>query len=103
MKKTVRVAILKSVLAVLLLGASAAFFGSRMAPDLPTLTMLGRVATIAFVVAFVLIVGIGIQLSWNQAMLHRGARDPQWYWFNADPVGLQKPETESKEQESKVK
>jgi hypothetical protein len=103
MKKTLRIAILKSLLAVLLLGASAAFIGSRMAPDLPTLTMLGRVATVAFVVVILLIVGIGIQLSWNQAMLRQGARDPQWYWFNADPVGLQKPEAESKEQEPKAK
>jgi hypothetical protein len=97
MKKPQLILILKCVVAVLALGALAAFIGSRMSPETPTWTLLGRVAGAVLIGGAVLVGLIFIQLSWGQAMLRRGARDPQWYWFKGDPPGVEQVRPERPE------
>lgn len=91
----------KVVLAVVLLGAFAAYVGSQLAPNTPTYLVLTWVA-VAVIVALAFLIGfVAVGGSWNQTMLKAGATDSQWFWFNADPPGLEKMRAQLKAQEEK--
>lgn len=91
----------KVVLAVLLLGAFAAYVGSQLATKTPTYVVLTWVGVAALVALAFLIGFVAVGGSWNRMMLKAGATDAQWFWFNADPPGLEEMRAQLKAQEER--
>jgi hypothetical protein len=89
----------KVVLAVVLLGSFAAYVGLQLAPKTPTYVLLAWLVLVAFV-GFAFLFGlVAIGGGWNQMMLKEGATDAQWFWFNAEPPGLEEMRAQLKTRE----
>lgn len=91
----------KVVLAVVLLGAFAAYVGLQLAPKTPTYVVLTWFVVVALVVFIFLVGFVAIGGGWNQMMLKAGATDAQWFWFNAEPPGLEEMRAQLKTQEDR--
>jgi hypothetical protein len=80
----------KSLLAIFLLSALAGVAGSQLAPEVPLLTVLLNCAIGAAVLFAVLVFLAVLSLTINQFILRKGGTDASWFWFKAEPPGLER-------------
>ena len=79
----------KIPLAALLLGALAGVAAKSLVPDLPLPTALLYAALGAGALFVILVVWSVIAATVMQFILRHGGTDPDWFWFNGEPPGLQ--------------
>ena len=91
----------KILLAMLLLAALAGVAGAQLAPKLPLLTVLLYSALGVLAIGAVLLVATLVTLTVYQWVLRNGGTDPQWFWFSAEPPGLEKLRAEARAQTHK--
>ena len=87
-RSALRNAIVKMVVAVLMIGALFAFVGKDLAPRIPTGTWLlyCGMGVVGFFVVTIAVAVVG--LSVRQFILGKGGTDAQWFWFDQEPKGL---------------
>jgi amino acid transporter len=88
----------KALLAIVLLAALAGVAGSQIAPHVPLQTVLLYCAIGATILFAVLVFAAVVMLMFNQFILRHGGTDPTWYWFKADPPGLERQREQLKAQ-----
>ena len=88
----------KGLLAAVLLAGLAGVAGSQLAPNVPLMTILLNCAFWAVIVFAVLIVAAAVTLTFNQFILRHGGTDAAWFWFKAEPPGLERQRALLKEQ-----
>ena len=91
-------AALKAVLAIVILSALAGVAGSQIAPHVRLQTVLLYCIIGAAILFAVLVFAAVVMLIFNQLILRHGGTDPTWYWFKADPPGLEKQREQLKAQ-----
>jgi len=79
----------KIPLAALALGALAAVAAKSVVPDMPLPTALWYAAIGALALFVILVVWSVIAATLMQRILKQGGTDPDWFWFNGEPPGLQ--------------
>lgn len=79
----------KVLLATLLLASLAGVAGSHLAPRVPLPMILLYSALGVFAIGAVLVVALVVSLTVSQWVLRHGGTDTQWFWFPAEPPGLQ--------------
>ena len=98
LSKSQKLVALKALLAIFMLSALAGVAGSQLAPDVPLQTVLLYCAIGAAILFTVLVVAAIITLTFNQFILRHGGTDPMWFWFKAEPPGLQRLRAQLKAQ-----
>ena len=79
----------KVLLATLLIASLAGVAGSHLAPRVPLPMILLYSALGVIAMAAVLLVALVVSLTVSQWVLRHGGTDTQWFWFSAEPPGLQ--------------
>lgn len=90
---------LKALIAIVMLAALAGLAGSQLAPDVPLLTILIDCAIGAAVMFLTIVVVAVLSLTFNQFIIRHGGTDADWFWFKAEPPGLQKLREQLKAQD----
>lgn len=80
----------KILIATLLLSALAGVAGSQLAPKMPLLTVLLYSALGVLAIGALVLAATVASLTVSQWVLRKGGTDPQWFWFRAEPPGLEK-------------
>lgn len=88
----------KALLAIVMLTALAGVAGSQIAPHVPLQTVLLYCAIGAAILFATLIFVAILTLTFNQFILRHGGTDPAWFWFKAEPPGLEKQRAQLKAQ-----
>lgn len=78
----------KVALAVILVGAIAAFAVKSMFPATPLATVVLYTGGAMGALFVGLVIAAYLSSTINQAVLRAGGTDAQWLWFKADPPGL---------------
>jgi hypothetical protein len=88
---------LKIFLAIIIISIIVGLASADMAPDVPIASVLivCAIAAAIFFVALILCIIGGA--SFNQEIIRSGGTDASWFWFNAEPPGLEKLRAELKE------
>ena len=89
---------LKVLLAIIILAALAGVAGSQLAPHVPLLTILLNCAIGVAILFGILVISAIVTLTFNQFIIRHGGTDPTWFWFKADPPGLEKQREQLKAQ-----
>jgi hypothetical protein len=87
------VVLLKVAVAAAAVVALVAIPARELVPNI-TLAKLALYIACAFVA---LVVAAVCSLQFAQFILRKGGTDPQWFWFNAEPPGLEQQRREAKE------
>lgn len=90
--------VLKALLAIVILSGLAGVAGSQLAPDMPLLTVLLNCAIGAALLLTFLVFAAVVSLTFNQFILRHGGTDAAWFWFKAEPPGLEKQREQLKRQ-----
>lgn len=89
----------RAVLALVALGVLAVVAGSQIAPDVAVGTLLLYSALgAAGLLAILLVAAVVLQVV-GQWVLRHGGTDTQWFWFRADPPGLERERREQARQD----
>lgn len=88
----------KALLAIVMLAALAGVAGSQIAPQIPLQTVLLYCAAGAALLFATLIFVAILMLTFNQFILRHGGTDPTWFWFKAEPPGLERQREQLKAQ-----
>lgn len=89
---------MKAVLAIVMLSGLAGIAGSQLAPDVPLQTVLLYCAIgVAILLTFLVFAAI-VTLTFNQFILRHGGTDTAWFWFKAEPPGLERQREQLKAQ-----
>ena len=88
----------KALLAIVMLTALAGVAGSQIAPHVPLQTVLLYCAIGAAILFATLIFVAILTLTFNQFILRHGGTDPTWFWFKAEPPGLERQREQLKAQ-----
>lgn len=91
----------KILIAFLLLSALAGVAGSQLAPKVPLLTVILYSALGVLAIGALLLAATVVYATVAQWVLRKGGTDPQWFWFSAEPPGLQKLRAEAQAQTHK--
>lgn len=88
----------KALLAIVLLSALAGVAGAQIAPHVPLQTVLLYCAIGAALLFAALVLAAMVTLTFNQFILRSGVTDPAWFWFKAEPPGLERQRKQLKAQ-----
>ena len=86
----------KALFAIVMLAALAGVAGSQIAPHVPLQTVLLYCAIGAAILFAALVFAAIVTLTFNQFILRHGGTDPTWFWFKAEPPGLEKQRAQLK-------
>jgi hypothetical protein len=87
----------KALLAIAFLCVLAGVAGSQIAPQVPLQTVLLYCAAGAGVLFVALVLVASVTLMFNQFIIRNGGTDPAWFWFKAEPPGLERQRAQMKE------
>jgi len=91
--KSRAVALLKLAVAAAAVVTIVAIPARRLVPNITVAELVLYIAC-----AFVGLVVVAVcSLQFAQFILRKGGTDPQWFWFNAEPPGLDQQRREAKE------
>ncbi len=89
---------MKAVLAIVMLSGLAGIAGSQLVPDMPLLMVLVNCAIGAAILLTFLVFAAAVTLTFNQFILRHGGTDAAWFWFKAEPPGLERQREQLKAQ-----
>ncbi|MFZ6655837.1 hypothetical protein [Undibacterium sp. TJN19] len=84
-----RINIIKSLICFFVISALLIVFLHSLVPHISPLHVFPYIALGMFVFACALYLTIILRGGFNQWSINRGAIDPAWLWFNANPPGLE--------------
>jgi hypothetical protein len=79
----------KIPLALLLVGALVAWAGRQLFPTASVSIVLLVFAAGSALLLLAAALWAAVGSAMHQRVLNRGGKDPDWFWFRADPPGLQ--------------
>jgi hypothetical protein len=88
----------KALLAIVMLSGLAGVAGKQLAPDVPLQTVLLYCAIGAAILFTSLVFAAVLGLTVNQFILRHGGTDAAWFWFKAEPPGLERQREQLKAQ-----
>ena len=98
LSKSHKQVVMKALLATIMLSCLAGIAGSQLAPNVPLFTVLLNCAIWAAVMFVALIFVAILSLTFNQFIIRHGGTDAAWFWFKAEPPGLQRQREQLKAQ-----